>query len=380
MLNFKNTCGMAVAMAAAMLVSGLSATAHAAPLGVTAGEPKIAFDGMIDYVASTRTVTISGTPSSIFRSDPLLAGLILGASPDNERLVSIQFLVDSSGNFVSGVAGPDVTIKGSIDTNFDEVPDYDGILLQAEISQFGFQDGGVGGTDLFDFRLVNVTGLLAPLYVGSDLSAIVFSEPNSEYPTPFTGSWAADFTGPAKGTVGTVAPLQPPVCKLHLDAYCSVNGGPNASKCRIKVVKSPSHWEWEDRDDHGTPYKSFTYGMHGDPLPNWAKKSAGTNVKFSYVVKNTGATQVTGLQVSDSFDTPVLGVPASLDPGQSVTLTRTENLREDLENEVHVTGMYQSAKCGDNDEVVIKDQLRDRRRHDYDDYKDKGMGDQGSYR
>jgi hypothetical protein len=68
----------------------------------------------------------------------------------------------------------------------------------------------------------------------------------------------------------------------------------------------------------------------------------------------------------------VAGVPLTLAPGQSVTLTRIEQLSEGVDNTVTVMGEYQTAVCADNDVVVVKDKLRDRRRHDEDRFKDKG--------
>jgi len=154
-----------------------------------------------------------------------------------------------------------------------------------------------------------------------------------------------------------------------------VNGGPNKSKCRIKVTKSPKHWEHKQVSYHGKTWRRACYGLHGNSLPSWASRYSPTPVKFTYVITNTGTTATGNMQVLDSFDTPVSGVPASLAPGQSITLIRTENLYEDMENTVSVMGEYLSAMCADKDVVVIKDKLRDRRRHDMDDFRDKGRND-----
>jgi hypothetical protein len=377
-----------LALTAAMVLG--SVPANAALLGLSAAEPTIGFGGagVMDYNAATGLLTISAEPSLLFRSDPFLFAAINGSSvsingqpPNDEKLISVQFKVDTQGNLVSGVAGAaDFQVIGSIDIDGDDVVDFDGVLLQGEITQFGFLDGGAGGNDQFDLRFNTVSGLLASYFAGSDLAMTVIGTVSTEFASPFNGSFTSDFTGSAEGQLGITTPLQPPLCKLHLDAYCSVGSGPNMEKCRIKVGKSEKHWESEDRVCNGTPYKSYTYGMHGDPVPAWANRQPATSVKFSYVIKNTGSTPVSSLVVHDSFDSPVSGIPATLNPGQSVTLMRTESLREGLENKVIVSGMYQTAKCGDQDTVVIKDLLRDRRRHDYDDFRDKGTGDQQGYR
>lgn len=349
---------------------------------MTPNEPTIDFGGagVVDYNAATGIVTISGVPSTFFRADPFLFGQILGATGDDESLITVQFKVDSAGNFVSGIDGPDLTVKGSVDVNFDAVPEYDGILLQAEVTHFGFENGAPGADDAFDLRFNSVSGLLTSYYSSQDLALRVASEASDEFPNPFNGSFEADFVGQAKGVLGATDRLQPSICSLDVEAYCSVNGSPNKSKCRIHVTKSPKHWDWEHRSHHGRSYQRYTYGMHGEPEPAWASRYHATNVLFTYVLKNTGTTPVSDLAVDDSFDTPVSGVPATLAPGESVRLTRTERLRDDIENVVMASGAFETAVCGDTDTVVIKDKLRERRRHDYDDFRDKGERDNNNYR
>ena len=351
-----------------------AATAHAGLIGLTAAEPTVDFfaSGVVSYDADTGLVTISGTPATLFRSDPFLFGPVLGTGPDDERLITVQFRVDTSGSLVSGVDGPDLIIKGSIDVDFDGVADYDGVLLEAEVTQFGFENGASGGDDVFDLRLHNISGALAPLYAGDDLAMRIVSAVTAEYPNPFNGSFTADFIGQAQGIVGAVDPVVVAACKLDVEAYCSVGGDPRSSKCRIKKTKAPHHWDWEDRFVHGVShYRRYTYGMHGLPVPAWAHHHSSTNVKFIYVIKNIGNTPVSNLAIDDSFDTPVTGLPVSLAPGDTVTLTRTERLREPIEDTVIASGEYLSARCGDTDTVVIREKLRDRRRHDDDHYREK---------
>jgi hypothetical protein len=362
--------------------------AQAALIGLTAGEPTIDFaaSGIIKYVASTGLVTISGTPSVLFQSNPFIFGQIIGESSDNERLITIVFKVDSNGNYIAGngTTDPDLLVKGAVDVNSDGVVDFDGTLLTANVTQFGFQPGTAGVASSFDIRLTSVGGLLQPtLYPSTDLAIVVFSEQSAEFPNPFAGSFTANFTGQARGTLGTTAAL-PHLCKIEADAYCSVNGSANATKCRIQQTRSEKHWDWEDRSAsgvaNGKPYTRYSYGMHGDPVPSWPSHQPATPVTFNYVVTNTGTTPITNLHVDDSFDSPPTAVPTTLAPGQSVTLTRTEQLREGLENVLMATGTYSTDRCADRSTVVIKDKLRARRRHDYDDYSDKGEGETGQYK
>jgi hypothetical protein len=363
------------------LALGLVATttfSQAALLGVVPNEPTVDFGGagIVNYDAVTGLVTISGTPATLFQTAPFLYGEVLGTGVDDEKLVTIKFHVDSSGHLLSGITGPDLIVKGSIDTDFDGVADYDGILLEAEVIAFGFEDGVAGASDVFDLRFDTVTGVLAPLYNGKDIALNVVSETSVEFLTPFAGSFASNFMGQAKGVLGATDPVLPPssvACQLNVAATCSVgDSSDDKTKCRIKVSKSPKHWEHVDVDYHGHTFRRSEYGMHGHQVPSWASRYPTTNVTFSYVVTNTGTTPVSNMLVTDSFETGVTGVPALLEPGASVTFTRVEKLSEGIDNTVTVMGEYQSAVCADSDVVVIKDKLRERREHDEDRYKDKG--------
>lgn len=361
--------------------SGVSSAALA---GLTPAEPTVDFgaNGIINYVAATGMVTVSGVPATLFQTDPFILGSILGAGEDDEALISIQFRVNASGALVpGGVAGSDLIVKGSVDTNFDSVPDYTGTLLEAEVTQFGFENNiDASAIDLFDLRLNAVGGALAPLYAGRDLAITITSEPSTEFLNPFNGAFTGDFVGPAKGVVGAIAPLVADSCSIKVSAQCSVDGGPFKDKCRIKATRSWLHWDWEDRNHHGTAHKRYTYGAHGDATPSWSNKFPGTSVTFRYVLKNRGTTNVSGITVDDSFDSAVPGVPATLAASASATMTRIITLREPIENTVVATGSFGSAHCGSSDTVVIRDKLRERRRHDYDDYKDKGDKDNDATR
>ncbi len=360
-----------------------SLNSNAALLNLPTSQPIIEFGatGLISYDVESGLVVISGVPASIFNEAPFISGDILATTVGDEKYFTVEFHVDQNGNFVSGEAGvPDLVIKGSADTDFDTVPDYDGVLLEADVADFGFQDGGTSD-DRFDLRLNNVTGAFAPLFQGKDLAINITSEISAEFTNPFNGSFAASFSGLAKGNISATELVPPPptACHINVDTSCSVNGKPDADMCRIKVSKSSKFWQHKVNNYHGHSCGKRKYGMHGTPVQWWERNYSKEDVKFTYVVTNTGTTPITDLIIDDSFDTGVTGLPATLLPGQSVTLTRTEKLNEEIENKVDVFGKSGEAQCTDSDivEITVKKKYSGNHHHghhkddDHDDDKKK---------
>ena len=126
-----------------------ASSAHAALLGLNIHDPMIdaAAGGVIAFNTVARVVTISGTPQLLQQLSPFLFAEFTGTGLDDERLITIQFKVDANGNFLSGVDGPDLAVKGAVDTDFDGVP------LEAEVTQFSFFNGAAGANDHFGLRL-----------------------------------------------------------------------------------------------------------------------------------------------------------------------------------------------------------------------------------
>ncbi len=350
-----------------------AAPTSAALLGLTTQDPTIdiAAGGVIAYNAAAGVVTVSGTPQLLQRLDPFLFAEFMGTGADDEKLVTLQFRVDANGQFVGGVDGPDLVIKGSVDVDFDGVPDYEGVLLEAEVSAFGFLNGQAGANDRFDVRLTPTGGLLANLFAGRDLAVVVDGEPSEDYPNPFGGGFAGDFVGLAKASLGSIDAVAAGPCALQVETFCSVGGSRDRQVCRIKVTKSPKHWEHVTHQCQGRSLRVSKYGMHGSSVPAWASRYQSTPVRFNYVITNIGETPVSNLQVIDSFDTDVTGLPALLAPGAKVTVSRTELLHEGLVNAVIVSGGYGAQMCMSRDSVAVKDKVRKKRQHDDDRYHDK---------
>lgn len=350
----------------AMLLTsmGLTAVSHAALLNLTQGDPIIenGSGGVIAYDAATGVVSISGTPQLLTNADPFLFGEFVGATATGVREMTIQFKVAPDGSLVSGVNGADLVITGAVDVDFDGTVDYDGVLLEAEVTQFGFQDGGAAA-DRFDIRMNSVAGALAPLFNGRDLSISIASEIALDFPNAFNGSFTSDFSGLAKVSIGTTDQLVvAAACHINVEATCSVNGGSPKSTCGITKTKAIKYWKPKWHDFKGHKVCKSQYGTHGGATPSWMMSSPDyktTPVKFAYVVTNTGTTTIQGLQVLDSFDTTVSGVPTSLAPGQSATLMRTEDLNDPLVNSIVVSGNSGGPVCMSQAAVTITEKVKD---------------------
>ena len=181
--------------------------------------------------------------------------------------------------------------------------------------------------------------------------------------------------GLAKAVVGSVDGAVTTPCHLKVEAFCSFNDGPDRHVCRIQATKSPKHWEPVSHERMGHTFKVLKYGMQGAGVPAWSARQAATNVRFRYVVTNTGPTPVSNLQLIDSFDTDPAGEPTLLAPGDRYTFTRTEALHEGLVNVMVATDESGAQMYTARDTVAVKDKVRKKRQHDDDRYLDKRARD-----
>ena len=187
----------------------LEGRALLALVGVELSYPTIAYNGTggaggggVQYDASSREFDLSATPTGIQLSGSAPSRAIVGA----DRSYEIRIRVDNSGNLIGGVSGPDLVVKGSVDLDGNGTVDYTGVLLTGEVKKFGYLDDGA--VDYFDFAFTPTGGALRALYAGKDITVFNVAE-QSEGGTPFTGSFASDYTADAKGDIGTA----PAPCK-----------------------------------------------------------------------------------------------------------------------------------------------------------------------
>jgi hypothetical protein len=179
---------------AAIALLAVALGAQAALLGVQPGVPNTFFNsvGVTTYNAGTQQFSVSAKPlgTQFVVSGPSF--VITGAAT-----LTINAIVNNSGNLVGGVPGHDFVMTGTVS---DGVNTYTGTLLTGEVTAFGFLN--VGTTDFFDFRFTVTGGTMAGLFAGKDIGVSYASEGSS-----FTGSFAVNFGGGAKGNVGPIPPL-----------------------------------------------------------------------------------------------------------------------------------------------------------------------------
>lgn len=175
-------------------------------LGVGLELPTIAYDatGVLTYDHLSSEFKAGAVPTSLIISNPPLVGGNVLAPKDMRLYIN----VDSTGNAVGGVPGlDDLMVEGNVDVKSAGVviAHYEGTLLTGEVMQFGYFDEGVGSSaDQFDFRFRPTGGALMPYFQGHDIGVVMTSEGSA-----FAGSFAADFSGAAKGTIGPIELLPP---------------------------------------------------------------------------------------------------------------------------------------------------------------------------
>ena len=183
-------------------------------VGIIPNFPLIKFD-------TTGTFTYSGPPSVsptpnvfdmnatplTFQSNATTAPIFINPVPGTgARSVSIDILVNSSGNLIGGNGTPnDFDLFGSVVVNGTT---YSGELLTGHVLQFGWQYNSGTSTSQFDFRFQTTggqltTGTTPPFPLTSDIGVTMASE----HTNSFTGSFETAFNGGAKGTVGPISPL-----------------------------------------------------------------------------------------------------------------------------------------------------------------------------
>jgi len=169
-------------------------------IGIIPNFPLTKFDssGALQYTAATQVFDVNATPLS-FQLNSSTAPTTITGTPTPH--IEMDILVDNSGNLIGGNGHPnDFDMTGTVVVNSST---YSGTLLTGKVLQFGYQYNSGTSTSQFDFRFQTTGGSLQPFFVGMDMGVTMASENSSS----FTGSFANNFSGGAKGTVGPISPL-----------------------------------------------------------------------------------------------------------------------------------------------------------------------------
>ena len=163
---------------------------------------------------STQTYALALQMSS--NLDPVFFDGNSGAS------LSIQITLDQNGNVVPNTNGQDeLVVSGSI--TIPGVGTYNGVLLTAVVTEFGFEYGGSGRPDsFFDFRFTITGGQLANLWYGRDLGVYWDFDPTNVNPVPFLGNFNSNFNGYLNvGNMGGIKPA--PMACNSVTTFIQVN-------------------------------------------------------------------------------------------------------------------------------------------------------------
>lgn len=150
--------------------------------------------GTYSYDASDQRFTINAQPNKL--SYNAIDYDYIGPSPSQGHYYTVSINVDNSGNFISNgndntliAAGRNIDPYGGLPATV-----YDGILLEGNITDFGWgdpSDTGNGQYQIFDFTFNIIGGELISLF-GSHGGAIAVSEASG---FDVSAGWEEDFEG-----------------------------------------------------------------------------------------------------------------------------------------------------------------------------------------
>jgi hypothetical protein len=212
-----------IATIAALFAVISVAPASATLLGVEnqIGLPDISYGtgSSFTYNASTDLATLSANATQLTGPPPPGTVQTINGSFPN---VTLQFLVDNSGNLISGVAGSDLTVNGSSTGSYGT---FTSPLLTGEVTSFGFANNPSDpGSSWFDVLLTVTGGSLANtigsgLVVGQQIGITIIGEGVgiARGPFDFTHNIALGTSqGTAKGDIGTISAVPEPASLLLL--------------------------------------------------------------------------------------------------------------------------------------------------------------------
>ncbi len=225
-------------------------------LGIDPDLPTITFNSTtgMNYDAVAQNLSIAATPTNI-RMDASTLGLFFSGA------VQLSASIDNAGNLIGG----SLLVTGDVDVDGDFIVDHSGTLLTATVIDFGAEDTG-STVDVFDFRLNQAGGALAGYYAGKDLGLRVVAERSN-----FIGTFTTDFTGGAKGELGSVEPEYVPTPGIDVEKYVQTVTYPDPTPTPTGGEgKTPGYWRQPQHFDDWVYYSpgdnyNEVFGVNDDP-------------------------------------------------------------------------------------------------------------------
>jgi len=306
-LKLKQSSSMALCGAFLAASAIQSVPVQAELLSLSPDYPLINFSGAgtTQYDVTTGLFTVDSVPVSFVK--PPMKTIEGGSSISESFILSIE--LDSLGDLIGGVPGDDLIVTGSVGA-------FDGVLLTAEVTKFGYRETG-SSTDLFDFALIVTGGQLADQYDGYDIALTMNSEVSS-----FSGDFGKNFSGKAKGFLGST-----PVDVLPV---------PLVEICTLVTLNNDQTSDYSDADEiNGDGCDSFT-----QTLPSGIVGDVDGTYKLK--VKNIGEEPLVDVVInSPEFGLVNQSIPDScgtLDANETCTITFNEFPELNAPNLCAVTG------------------------------------------
>ncbi len=234
-------------------------------LGVTLEKPILGFNSSgqptLQYQADSGLLVADAT-LLVFVYDGTQVLLPIGSAT-----LHLEATVLEGGAAIDGVPGDDLVLEGTIDVDGDGLAEYDGDLLRAEVREMGFLASSATVT-LFDFTFEVTGGALAGVVGGT--AGMALTSENSTFV-----SFCEDFTGTAKGNLGTTAagtfcPRSPGYWKTHFCQwpvrYLTIGGvrhGPDELMNLLKTRTPDGH---KGADDASVKLAKFMVAAKFDVL------------------------------------------------------------------------------------------------------------------
>jgi hypothetical protein len=148
-----------------------------------------------DPDTQTGTFQVNSAPTLLATGPSASSEYVLNDTASGPRNETLQVVLDSKGNLVSGSSGNSFSLYGSVTINGQN---YNGLLLQGTPTQFGYapQSSSTPTMSVYDLNMTVTGGLLKGLYTLDPTKVpVAYMRVITETNSTFSGSFSQDFNG-----------------------------------------------------------------------------------------------------------------------------------------------------------------------------------------